>query len=931
MIANIDTIIFLGFLLVNIVLGLTSSRGIKTIKEYAIGDRNFSTATIVTTIVATYIGGSTFYTIVSQSYINGLSFIWAVIAGEFVCLFLIAWYFSPRVGEFLGSLSIAEAMGNLFGRRVRIITALAAFIGVAGIIGVQLKVAGLIFEHALGISKIYGILLAGIIITLYATLGGIKSVTFTDVIQFLTFSTVIPVISYFLLTSLDNTSLITDYVASHPLFDFQKTFDYSQSQNLTYLFIFLWLAIPGFNPAYFQRIAMAKNIAQVRKSFMIASVVCLLLVLIFCWIGVLLIAGYPEHVQDRSIVNRLLDIPTVGIKGLLLVGIMAMVMSTIDSYINSSAVIIIHDFLTPLKIKLTDNRLLSTRLASLSLGIVSIFFSLKEGSLHDMVIFANSFWMPVVTMPFIMALLGFRSSEKSVLLGMLSGITAVLVCNYLVKTTIPNSVPVIGMFVNLIVLIGSHYLLGQPGGWVGIKDQKTLNAIRAQRQERFKKIIRNFKEFNIIEVCKNNYPNGEGLICILGFFVMIVTFSSVHNLSIKFHNQYSFLLDVLYPLTLCTSSALISYPLWLQSWKDSGFIAIIWNFIMFFVLICFSFLIALISNFGEIQLIVFMTNIIVIVSLIRWQWALFNITLGVGLVTILYNHYNVNIDILGNDASTSQFKIVYLILLTASSLVLFLKPKQQYQELTEDSNLFLSSKVEDQKQELSRLYELKNEFLRNLEHEAHTPIVGITSMGQVLWENYDKFSEKQRRAATQEIAKSSERLNSLVGNLIDLSKLESLNYKLNKTQVSLTDLVHERVEICHKLYVEEKDQENLNFDLKIEDKLTVLCDENYIGRTIDNIVINAIQYCKNGTISITLKSIDNHTVEFSVGDEGIGIPKDELLDIFDPFTVSSRTKSRAGGRGIGLTLCKKAIAAHGGTITASNKDKGSLFRVILPK
>ena len=306
--------------------------------------------------------------------------------------------------------------------------------------------------------------------------------------------------------------------------------------------------------------------------------------------------------------------------------------------------------------------------------------------------------------------------------------------------------------------------------------------------------------------------------------------------------------------------------------------------------------------------------------------------LGVGLTAILYNHYYVNLDLLGNNTLTSQFKIVYLMLLTASSLVLFLKPKQQYQELTEDNNLFLSSKVEDQKHELSRLHELKNEFLRNLEHEAHTPITGITSMGQVLWENYDKFSEKQRRKATQEIAKSSERLNSLVNNLIDLSKLENLNYKLNKTKVNLTDLVYKRVEICQKLYVEEKDKENLNFDLKIEDKLTALCDEYYVARTIDNIVINAIQYSTKGTITIELKSSKNNTVEFSVRDEGIGIPEEDLLDIFNPFTVSSRTKTPAGGRGVGLALCKKVIDAHNGIISAKNNDsKGSLFRFILPQ
>ena len=201
--------------------------------------------------------------------------------------------------------------------------------------------------------------------------------------------------------------------------------------------------------------------------------------------------------------------------------------------------------------------------------------------------------MPIVSVPFIMAILGFRSTEKSVLLGMTAGFITGLVWN-IFKIKIIDSVP-IAMLANLIVLIGSHYLLKQSGGWVGIKDKKTLIIIQNERENKFKKIMRDFKEFNIVEVCKHNYPNGEGLISILGFFVMIVTFSSVHNLSIKFHNQHSFLLDVLYPLTLCTSSALISYPLWLQQWKDSCFIAVIWNFIMFSVLICFSFLISFMS------------------------------------------------------------------------------------------------------------------------------------------------------------------------------------------------------------------------------------------------------------------------------------------------------------------------------------------------
>jgi signal transduction histidine kinase len=257
-----------------------------------------------------------------------------------------------------------------------------------------------------------------------------------------------------------------------------------------------------------------------------------------------------------------------------------------------------------------------------------------------------------------------------------------------------------------------------------------------------------------------------------------------------------------------------------------------------------------------------------------------------------YQYYTGIDNIVINMASTSL--IIYTFLLAGTAIVIFFRPKQAYEEEIEQKSNYLEHKVIDQKKELTRLYEIKNELLRNLEHETRTPITGITSLGQVLWANY---------------------------NLIDLSKLNNINYQLNKSQVNLTDLVYERLELCKKLYIQDKD--DLWFNLQIEDELTVLCDEYYISRTIDNIVVNAIQYCKQGTITIELKPEQSNTILFSVKDEGIGIPKDELFEVFDPFTVSSKTKTSAGGRGIGLALSKKVIEAHNGQIWAKqNQDKG---------
>jgi len=182
-----------------------------------------------------------------------------------------------------------------------------------------------------------------------------------------------------------------------------------------------------------------------------------------------------------------------------------------------------------------------------------------------------------------------------------------------------------------------------------------------------------------------------------------------------------------------------------------------------------------------------------------------------------------------------------------------------------------------------------------------------------------------------DIADSSERLTSLVNNLIVLSQLSNVNYDLNKTQVNVTDLVYERLELWKKLYIADKDKENLWFDLQIEGKVTSLCDKYYISSAIDNIIVNAIQYSKQGAITIKLKSEQNNNIVFSVKDEGIGIPKDELLEIFDPFTVGSNTKTPAGGRGIGLALCKKIIEVHNGQIWATqNQDKGVTVAFSLP-
>ncbi len=451
MVWSVDHLIFFSFLIINIIFGLRSSRGITTLSQYSLGDRNFTTATLISTLVSTWICGEFFYSILIESYKNGLYCIFPTL-GNTLCFIIVGYFFIPRMQEFLGKISIAEAMGDLYGEKVRLITSIAGFICVGGIIAVQLKIAGSIFEYVLNIKSIYGVLLAGFIITLYSTLGGIKSVTFTDTIQFFTFGTIIPTITFFFFHHFTDSTNIFTFINEHPNYNLSKVLDISDNKFWGVLFLFFYMTIPSFNPAIFQRIAMSRNVQQAQSSFYILSFFVLLLTLIVAWLGIVLDYNF-KIINDNDFITTLFDNIPQGYKGFLLIGIMAMVMSTVDSYINSSSVLITHDFLSVFR-KLKDE-LLTARIVSLFLGVVGMLLALKDIGIFRLIVLSSSYYMCTVTVPFIMAIIGYRTPyKKAVLYGIASGVvvnTLWIISNI---TIIDGVIP--AMFSNCAILVIMH-------------------------------------------------------------------------------------------------------------------------------------------------------------------------------------------------------------------------------------------------------------------------------------------------------------------------------------------------------------------------------------------------------------------------------------------------------------------------------------------
>jgi Na+/proline symporter len=247
---DVDIVIFIGFLVVNLIVGLSYSKQIKTIKDYSLGNRDFSTAALISTIVATCVTGRGFFIILSKTYSDGLYYLIPTI---FIIaqMFITVYFLIPRMGEFLGSTSVAEAMGDMYGKEIRLITAICGILKMVGGIAVQFKVFGNIFNYFLGMDPTYAIFLASAIVIIYSSFGGIKAVTYTDMIQFFTFGFVVPLIGIILWNHIHNANISFSSVIKDSNFDYKKIFDFGDLKFWNMIPLIFYFIMPSTDPTSF--------------------------------------------------------------------------------------------------------------------------------------------------------------------------------------------------------------------------------------------------------------------------------------------------------------------------------------------------------------------------------------------------------------------------------------------------------------------------------------------------------------------------------------------------------------------------------------------------------------------------------------------------------------------------------------------------------
>ena len=220
---------------------------------------------------------------------------------------------------------------------------------------------------------------------------------------------------------------------------------------------------------------------------------------------------------------------------------------------------------------------------------------------------------------------------------------------------------------------------------------------------------------------------------------------------------------------------------------------------------------------------------------------------------------------------------------------------------------------------------LRTALFNSVSHELRTPLASMMGAATSLKESEDLYSPEQRADLLTTIEEGASRMNRVVQNLLDMTRLESGTFKLNLDWCDVQDIIG----VAVAEFPEELQSRQLDIDLQ-QDLPLIKADFELLVQVLVNILDNAIKYSGEGSDIRITASFDEAAVLLAVGDRGPGILRQDKERVFDKF-YRLRTAHPVSGTGLGLSICKAIVEAHGGLIWVEDRPGGgSTFTISLP-
>lgn len=224
-----------------------------------------------------------------------------------------------------------------------------------------------------------------------------------------------------------------------------------------------------------------------------------------------------------------------------------------------------------------------------------------------------------------------------------------------------------------------------------------------------------------------------------------------------------------------------------------------------------------------------------------------------------------------------------------------------------------------------RLDRMRSDLVSTVSHEIRSPLTSVKGFTSTLLNKWERFSDEQKKVMLRTINYDADRVTRLLGDLLDISRLEAGRLELKRQEVDLAAIATDAVMRLR------LDAEQHTIEVEFSESFPkVTADPGRVEQVLMNLIENALKYAKPGRVLVQ-GSDDGSEVSLRVTDEGEGIPADHLPHIFTKF-YRRGSGERRSGTGLGLYICKGIVEAHGGRLWVERSDTtGTVFAFTLPK
>mgnify|MGYP005772144113 CR=1 FL=1 len=392
----LDYIIVLCYLLALMLIGIFAGKNMKDANEFAVPKKEYPMAFIAATMSATFMGGGFCAGNAASVFTSGVSNV-AALTGFSICQVLIGLFVAPKVARFQNVHTAGDMMALCYGGKAKRLTGVFSVLISVGVLGAQLAAIGYLWQVFFGRPAYIGILVGGIVIVVYSTIGGLGSLVITDTVQFCILCVGIPLLVFMGLDSAGGAQGVTEAVP-------RSFFTLLPEEGLfPFLMLFLTFAFgEALTPPYLQRLLISKKPLKNGAATVVSGLISVPFFVLTGICGLLALTLSTTSNPNEAMPSLVAAVLPTGLKGLVIASMLAVYVSSADSFLNSAAVSIVSDVFYK---EGKPGNLRVMRLSNFLIGAAAILSALYLPDIMGLLVISYNFWAPFVLVPLLYAIL----------------------------------------------------------------------------------------------------------------------------------------------------------------------------------------------------------------------------------------------------------------------------------------------------------------------------------------------------------------------------------------------------------------------------------------------------------------------------------------------------------------------------------------------